>query len=64
MKKNLEEALEKIDLLTEEKDNLKDKYEDAKVYISNLKDKIDDLKDTKTPKEKISSNDEIEDLKK
>ena len=42
--KNLEEALEKIDLLTNERDGLKDRYEDAKVYIGKLKDKIDDLK--------------------
>ena len=31
LKKNLEEALEQIDLLIEERDNLKDRYEDAKV---------------------------------
>ena len=30
LKKNLEEALEQIDLLTNEKYGLKDKYEDAK----------------------------------
>ena len=64
MKKNLEEALEQIDLLTKEKDNLKDRYEDAKVYISKLKDKIDDLRDIKEPGEKTNSNDDIEDLKK
>ena len=44
MKKNLEEALEQIDLLTKERDGLKDRYEDAKVYIGKLKDKMDDLK--------------------
>ena len=44
LKKNLEEALEKIDLLTDERDGLKDRYEDAKAYIGKLKDKIDDLK--------------------
>ena len=43
-KKNLEEALEQIDLLSKEKDNLEDKYGDAKVYIGKLKDKIDDMK--------------------
>ena len=64
LKKNLEEALEQIDLLTEEKDNLKDRCEDAKVYIGKLKDKMDDLKASKAPSEKTSSNDEIEDLKK
>ena len=44
MKKNLEEALEEIDLLIDERDGLKDRYEDAKVYIGKLKEKIDDLK--------------------
>ena len=41
---NLEEALEQIDLLTNERDGLRDKYKDAKAYIGELKDKIDDLK--------------------
>ena len=31
--KNLEEDLEQIDLLIEEQDKLKDRYEDSKVYI-------------------------------
>ena len=62
LKKNLEEALEQIDQLIEERDNLKDRYEDAKVYIGKLKDKIDDLKATKVPSKKTSGNDEIEDL--
>ena len=31
--KNLEESLEQIDLLIEERDTLKDRYEDSKVYI-------------------------------
>ena len=31
--KNLDEALEQIDLLTEERDKLKDKYKGSKVYI-------------------------------
>ena len=48
LKKNLEEALEKIDLLTDERLGLKDKYEDAKAYIGKLKDKIDDMKLKKT----------------
>ena len=43
LKKNLEEALEQIDLIIEERDGLKDRYEDAKFYIGKLKDKIDDL---------------------
>ena len=62
LKKNLEEALETIDLLIEERDNLKDRYEDAKAYIGELKDKIDDLK-KKEPSEK-TNNDDIEDLEK
>ena len=44
LKKNLEEALEHNDLLTDERDLLKDRYKDAKAYIGELKDKIDDLK--------------------
>ena len=43
---------------------MKDRYEDAKVYIGKLKDKIDYWKATKTPSEKTSSNDDIEDLNK
>ena len=42
--KNLEEILEKIDLLTEERDKLKYRYEDSKAYIGKLKDKIEQLK--------------------
>ena len=38
LKRNLEEALQKIDLLTKERDNLKNRYEHAKVYIGKLKD--------------------------
>ena len=41
-KKNIEEDLEQIDLLTNERDSLKDRYRDAKNYIGELKDKIDD----------------------
>ena len=44
LKKNLEEALEQIDLLIDERDGLKDRYEDAKAYIGKLKDKIHDIK--------------------
>ena len=61
-KKNLEEAFEQIDLLTKERDGLKDRYKDVKVYIGKMKDKIDGLK-SKTPSEK-TSDDDIEDLKK
>ena len=62
LKKNLEEALEQIDLLTDERDGLRDRYKDAKAYIGELKDKIDDLK-KKEPSEQ-ANDDEIEDLKK
>ena len=61
LKKNLEEALEQIDLLIDERDGLKDRYEDAKFYIGKLKDKIDDLK-SKTPSEQTSGD--VEDPKK
>ena len=61
LKKNLEEALEQIDLLTDERDGLRDRYKDAKAYIGELKDKIDDLK-KKEPSER--ADDDIEDLKK
>lgn len=63
MKRNLEEALEQIDLLTKERDNLKDSYEDGKVYIGKLKDKIDDLKSDKESNVKNSNNDEVGVLK-
>ena len=62
LKKNLEEALEQIDLLTNERDGLKDRYKDVKAYIGELKVKIDDLK-RKEPSEK-TNDDDIEDLKK
>ena len=42
--KKLKEDLEEIDLLTQEKDKLKDRYEDSKVYIGQLKEKIEHLK--------------------
>ena len=42
--KNLEEALEQINLITKERDKLKDIYEDTKAYIGKLKDKIEQLK--------------------
>ena len=42
--KNLKEALEQIDLFNEERDKLKDRYQDSKVYIGQLKEKIDHLK--------------------
>ena len=48
LKKNLEESLDKIDLLTNERDDIKDRYEDAKFYIGKLKDKIDNLKQKRT----------------
>ena len=63
-KRNIGEDLEQIDLLTKEIDNLKDRYEDAKVYIDKLKDNIDDLKSTKESNVQTSDNDEVEILKK
>ena len=36
LKKNFEEALKQIGLLTKEIDNLKDSYNDAKFYIGKL----------------------------
>ena len=36
--RNLEEELEQIDLLTKERDNLKIKYDNAKVQLKSLKD--------------------------
>ena len=62
LKKNIEEALKQITLLIDERDGLKDRYKNAKAYIGELKDKIDDLKQ-KGPSEQIS-DDDIEDLKK
>ena len=47
LQKNLEEALEQIDLLTEERDSYKGKYENAKGLIDKLKGKILDLKSEK-----------------
>ena len=44
LKMILEEALKQIDLLTEERDKLKDRYKDSKVYIGQLKEKIEHLK--------------------
>ena len=54
--KNLEEALEKIDLLTKEIDKLKDGYEDSKVYIGQLKDKIEYLKSKPKSTESIGDD--------
>ena len=62
LKTNLEEALKKIYLLTDERDGLRDRYKDAKAYIGELKNKIDDLK-KKEPSEQ-ANDDDIEDLKK
>ena len=64
LKRNIEEALEQIDLLIEERDNLKDRYEDAKVCIGKLKDKVDDLKSGKELIVQTSANDELENLNK
>ena len=62
LKKNLEEALEKIELLIDERDGPKDRYKDAKAYIGELKDKIDDLKQKGSTNQ--TNDDDIKDLKK
>ena len=62
LKKNLEESLEQIDLLTKERDNLKDRYEDAKFFIGKLKVMIDDLESGKESITQTSDNDEVGDL--
>ena len=61
--KNLEEALEQIDLLTEERDKLKDRYEDSKVYIGQLKEKIEHLKSNFESTESETSDDDYSKLK-
>lgn len=62
LEKNVEEALKQIDLLTDERDGLRDRYKNAKAYIGEFKDKIDCLKH-KGPINQ-TSDDDIEDLKK
>ena len=47
LKKNIKKALEQIDLLIDERDGLRDRYKDAKAYIGELKDEINDLKQNK-----------------
>ena len=42
--KNLEEELENINPLTKERDKMKDRYDDSKVYIGQLKEKIEHFK--------------------
>lgn len=64
LKRNLEESLEQIDLLTKERDNLKERYEDEKYYIGKLKDKIDCLKSRKEGRDKTSDSDKVATLKK
>lgn len=63
MIKKLKEALEQIYLLTKERDKLKDRYEDSKVYIGQLKDKIEHLKSRPKPIESKTSDDEYSKLK-
>ena len=63
LKGNLEEALEQIDLLTKERDKLKDKYEDSKVYIGQLKEKIEHLKSKLESTESGTTNDDYSNLK-
>ena len=56
--KNLKEALEQIDFLTEERDKLKDRYEESKVYIGQLKEKIEHMKSKpKSTESEISDDD-------
>ena len=61
--KNLGEGLEQINLLIEEKDKLKDKYEDSKVYIGQLKEKIEHLKSNLESIESKTSDDDYSKLK-
>ena len=42
--KNLKESLEQIDLFIGERHKLKDRYEDSKVNIGRLKEKIEHMK--------------------
>ena len=62
LKKNLEESLHKIDLLTEERDNLNDRYENAKKIIGKLKEKIDYLESGKESIAQHSDNEKVGDL--
>ena len=61
--KKLKEALEKIDFLTEEGDKLKDRYEDSKIYIGQLKDKIKHLKSKPESTGSRTSDDDYSKLK-
>ena len=64
LKNNLGEALVQIDLLTKERDKLKDKYEDSKVYIGQLKEKIEHLKSELESTESRITDDDYSKLKK
>ena len=61
--KNLEEALEQIDLLTQERDKLNDRYEDSKVYTSQLKEKVKHLKTKPESTESRTRNNDYSKLK-
>ena len=61
--KNLEEYLEQIGLLTKERDKLKDIYEDSKVYIGQLKEKIENLKQKLESTESRTSDDDYSNYK-
>ena len=61
--KNLKEALEQINLLTKERDKLKDRYEDSKVYIGQLKEKIEHLISKPKSTESRTSDDNYSKLK-
>ncbi len=49
--RNREEALEQLDVLTEERYILKDKYEDAKYQIEKMKEKIEHIKSKRESKD-------------
>ena len=55
---NLEGALDQIDLLTEERDKMKGRYEDSKVYIGQLKETNEHLKFKPKSTESKTSDDD------
>ena len=61
--KNLEEDFEQIDLLTKEKDKLKERYKDSKLYIGQLKENIEHLKSKPESTESRTSDDYYSKLK-
>ena len=61
--KNLEEALQKFDLLTEERDKLKGNYVNYEVYIGQLNEKIEYLKSKPKSTESETSDDDYSKMK-